>query len=228
MSPCQTMFFPKFPRTVLCVILPTAIALVSGCSSYTTLQGAKVLAPGQFELSGGSALPLGANGPGLIPEVAVRAGVIPRVDLGAKFIPSSFALPHDDLNPDIYMVDGKVELIKEPVTVSADLAWSYESWAAGPFKGSGATWYPMIICGQESWYVGLKALYSTYDTKVTDEDDFLDGSKFHSSGWETINFVVGARIGNKLKFVPEINFVQFIGSNVPIIMPAFALQYDIK
>ncbi len=182
-----------------------------GCVSYSTLQSAKTLEPGQVLIGGGSAIPITDKGLGLVPELNARVGVVQNIDVGAKYI-----LPY------LYFFDGKVQLIDAPITLSADLGWSYFLYTGSSGKSRGKTtcWYPMLIAGQENWYVGIKEVYFSTEG----EFEFFGLNKFEGSGWLTTNIVAGGIIGEKIRLLPEVNIIIPRSGNV-LFVPALGLQF---
>jgi hypothetical protein len=180
------------------------------CVSYSTLQTAKTLEPGEVIVGAGSAIPVTEEGSTLVPELISRFGITHNFDVGAKYI-----------CPSLYFFDGKVQIINVPIILSVDLGWSYFSYTgdSGKSKGKTTCWYPMIIAGQENWYIGIKKVH--FSTKG--EFEFFGLNKFEGSGWITTNIVAGGIIGDKVQLLPEVNFI-IPKSGEILFVPAIGLQ----
>ena len=200
----------KFYLVLVSIIL-YSLASFTGCVSYSTLQSAKTLEPGQILAGGGSAFAIANGGSAVVPEFNARVGIVRNFDLGAKYI-----------LPSLYFLDGKYQFIDAPVILSADLGWSYFSYTGSLGKSRGTTtcWYPMLIAGQEHWYFGVKEVYFS----TQGEFEFFGLNKFQGSGWITTNIVAGGVIGNKIRFLPEVNIL-IPRSGKALLVPAVGLQF---
>jgi hypothetical protein len=207
----------KHPRTKMKQVISiymlsiSLIILSSGCISYTTLQSAKPLEPGKVLGGVGSSLLIEGKDVGFMPEAHMRIGILPSFDIGGKYI-----------FPSLFFLDGKVQLIDKPFSVSADLGWSYFSFSGkdGLSNGISTGWYPMIIIGQDHWYAAVKRVYMT----TQNEFEFFGKQKFSGEGWAMTNVVVGGVIGTKFRLVPEVNFIIPSGGRM-FILPAVGLQF---
>ena len=183
----------------------------TGCISYSTLQSAKTLDPGKVLIGGGSSFPIVDNKVTSSPEFNARVGIVQKFDVGAKC-----ALPA------LYFLDGKYQIIDEPIALSADLGWSYFSYSGivGNSKGTSTGWYPMLIAGQDHWYVAVKEIY--FMTKG--EFEFFGLNKVEGSGWLSTNFVVGGVIGTNVRLLPELNLL-VPRKGKSLLVPAIGLQF---
>jgi hypothetical protein len=182
-----------------------------GCISYSTLQSAKTLEPGNVIVGGGVAFPISGDEVGVALEFNGRVGVVRKFDLGAKYI-----------QPALFFLDAKYQILDEPITLSADLGWSYFSYSgsSGESEGTSTAWYPMLIAGQDHWYVALKEVYF-----MTEGEFELFGSHtYNGSGWLSTNIVVGGIIGTDFRVLPELNVI-IPGSGETLIVPAIGLQF---
>jgi hypothetical protein len=195
---------------IITIIIIYSFFYFIGCVSYTTLQSAKTLDPGEVLIGGGSAIPVSGNEITLLPELNARIGIVNKFDVGIKYSV-----------PSLYFFDGKIQIIDAPVTLSADVGWSYFSYTGSSGKSRGKTtcWYPMLIAGQEKWYVGIKEVY--FHTRG--EFEFFGLNKFEGSGWITTNIVAGGIIGDKVRLLPEMNFI-IPKSGKLLFVPALGLQ----
>ena len=195
-----------FCLSCFCLLLYSA-----GCVSYTTLQSAKTLEPGKVLLGGGSAFPLTDDGTAVTPEVNARVGIVKQFDVGAKFA-----------IPSLYFLDGKFQILDEPFALSVDLGWSYFSYSGTPGKSKGTStgWYPMLIAGQDHWYVAVKEVYFSTEGEV----EFFGLDKFEGSGWITTNVVVGGVIGTNIRLLPELNLI-VPRTGKSLLVPAVGLQF---
>jgi hypothetical protein len=185
--------------------------LLSGCMSYTTLQSPNTLNPGKAILGAGTALPISDNEVKFYPEINARIGLFNHFDIGAKYSA-----------PSLFFFDGKYQIIEDPLYLSADLGWSYFSYAGGiaGSKGTFTAWYPMIIAGQDHWYAAVKEVYGETQGEV----DIFGLFKFSSSGWISTNVTVGGIIGTNVRLLPELNFIIPKEGKV-LFVPAFGLQF---
>jgi hypothetical protein len=201
----------------LALVLSVIVVLgfcFSGCMSYSTLQSAKTLDPGTLQLGAGGAFPATENGMGVILEGSARVGVAKNFDIGAKY-----SLPL------LWFFDAKLQLVKEPVAISADLGWSYFHYD-GDFsrssKGTTTCWYPTILAGQDHWYCGAKRVYASLDAQF----EFYGLYTYQASGWIYTHLFVGGIIGDKVRLLPEVNFIVPDGGKT-LIVPAIGLQFRI-
>ena len=197
-------------RPILPVITICSLFNCSGCVSYSTLQSAKTLEPGDVILGGGVAIPVTNEGASLVPEIDARVGIINMFDVGARYI-----------YPSLYFFDGKVQIIDGSIALSADLGWSWFSYSgsSGGSRGTTTCWYPMLIAGQEHWYVGIKEVYFSTEG----EFEFFGLNKFEGSGWITTNIVAGGIIGDKVRLLPEVNIIIPQTGEI-LFVPAIGLQ----
>ena len=200
-------------QTVLLgVITVCSVILFSGCMSYTTLQSPKTLEPAEVILGAGFSKPLEVDSKGFMYEFNSRVGIVNRFDVGAKFVMGA-----------LYFFDGKYQILKEPISVSADLGWSYYSYDGdiGVSHGTTTAWYPMIIAGQEQWYVALKRVYLMTETEI----ELLGSQEFSGSGWYSTNIVAGVVLGKDIRLIPELNYIIPQGSGKGFFVPAIGLQF---
>jgi hypothetical protein len=183
----------------------------AGCVSYTTLQNAETLEPGKVLLGGGSAFPHAEDGTAFTPEVNARVGIVKQFDVGAKFA-----------TPSLYFLDAKLQILNGPIALSVDLGWSYFSYSETPGKSKGTStgWYPMLIAGQDHWYVAVKEVYFSTEG----EFEFFGLNKFEGSGWITTNLVVGGVIGTNIRLLPELNLI-VPRTGKSLLVPAVGLQF---
>lgn len=195
------------------LILLTFILLFSGCMVYSTLQSAKTIKPGEVLAGAGFAFPMTENRTHFMPEVNARVGVVNNFDVCAKY---SW--------PSLFFLDGKIQLIDEQVTLSADLGWSFFNYSGdiGKSKGKSTGWYPMLILGQEHWYVGIKEVYFSTEG----EFEFFGINKFQGSGWITTNIIAGGVIGKNIRLLPEVNFI-IPRNGKTLIAPALGVQFGL-
>jgi hypothetical protein len=190
--------------TFLCLAI-----LLSGCMSYTTLQSPKTLESGKVLLGGGIATSFEGGQPSL--EFNSRVGIVHNFDVGAKIVV-----------PSLYFVDAKYQLFHDPIDISVDLGWSSfsNSSQSSDDKGSTTAWYPMLIFGQDHWYVGIKQVIM----KSTGQFEFFGTQKYGFSGLWSTNVVIGGILGTNIRMMPEINFIMLNGGSKPIIVPAIGVQ----
>jgi hypothetical protein len=183
----------------------------TGCVSYSTLQSAKTLDPGNVLIGGGAAFPASDNEVGSMFEFNGRVGIAKKFDVGAKY---SF--------PSLFFLDAKYQILDEPITLSADLGWSYFSYSgsSGESEGTSTAWYPMLIAGQDHWYVAVKEVYFMTEG----EFEFFGSNTFNGSGWLSTNIVAGGIIGTDFRVLPELNLI-IPGSGKTLIVPAVGLQF---
>ncbi len=198
------------PAAILLSII--TIVAFAGCMSYTTLQSPKTLDGGEVLMGGGVSSP-DIRAP--LIEVNTRIGIIRNFDVGAKFDFGS-----------LVFLDGKFQIIQEPIYLSADLGWSYFSHT-GDFGGSNVSkgkttcWYPMIIAGQDNWYIGVKRVYMSTDG----EFEIIGDWKYGGSGWFSTHVVAGGIIGERVRFMPEVNFIIPDNGHRTLIVPAIGIQF---
>jgi hypothetical protein len=183
--------------------------LLSGCMSYTTLQSPKTLESGQVILGGGIATSFDGGDASF--EFNGRIGIVHNFDVGAKIV-----------MPSLYFVDAKYQLFHDPIDISADLGWSSfsNSSQSSHDKGSTTAWYPMLLFGQDHWYVGVKQVI----LKSTGQFELFGTQKFSYSGLWSTNIVIGGIFGTNIRMMPEINFIMLNGGNKPVIVPAIGVQ----
>jgi hypothetical protein len=197
-------------RLILLILIYLCLGiLLSGCMSYTTLQSPKTLESGQVILGGGIATSFEGGRPSV--EFNSRIGILHKFDVGAKIV-----------IPSLYFVDAKYQILDEPVAMSADLGWSSfsNSSQSSDDKGTTTAWYPMLIIGQDHWYVGVKQVF----LRSTGQFEFFGTQKFSYSGLWSTNVVIGGIFGTNIRMMPEINFIMLNGGNKPIIVPAVGVQ----
>jgi hypothetical protein len=197
----------------LLFILVSVIAFLefNGCWVYSTLQDAKVMEPGKGIIGVGAAFPADENGVGVAPEIAARIGIFKRFDAGIKY---SF--------PSLFFIDGKYQILDKSIYLAADLGWSYFSYHGtleAKDKGTTTAWYPMLIAGQDHWYVAIKEVY--FQTKG--EFEFFGTNRYEGSGFLSTNVTLGAIIGSDFRLIPEINFIIPTKGSV-LFVPALGLQ----
>jgi hypothetical protein len=187
-------------------VLIFMLIFLTGCMSYTTLQSSKTLEPGQVIIGGG----ISESGT-IRSEVNSRVGVVKRFDVGAKI----------EAGP-LYFVDGKYQILQGPINVSADLGWAYFSYDGdfGQDKGKFTSWYPMLMVGQDHWYIALKEVYFSAQSDF----ELFGAWKFKGSGWISTNITAGAIVGEKVRFLPEMNLIISRGGSA-VIVPAIGLQF---
>ena len=191
---------------VIFMAITCAALILSGCVSYTTLQSARPIDPGEVDLDAGTAVFPGKR-TSVIPEVGVRAGVARNFDMGAKF---NFT--------GVLSADGKVQFIEKPLRVSADFGWSYFG-LRGDINSTTVAFYPSILVGEDHWYAGVR---QTYETSSGTFNIFGPGS--FSSDQVSTNIVLGGSIGDKVRVLPEIN-IYFREDEKPFIVPALGFQF---
>jgi len=101
--------------------------------------------------------------------------------------------------------DGRISLIRGPL---------------GNSSGISTGWYPMLIAGQDHWYIAVKEVY--FSTKG--EFEFFGLNRFEGSGWITTNVAVGGVIGTNIRLLPELNFIIPKEGSV-LFVPAVGLQF---
>jgi hypothetical protein len=177
--------------------------------SYTTLQSPKTLEPAEILIGAGVSSP---EARGAWIEVNTRVGILQNFDAGVKFDAGS-----------LIFLDGKYQIIRDPIYISADLGWSYFSHSGDIGRNTGKTtcWYPMIIAGQENWYVGVKRVHMSTEG----EFELFTSWSYSGSGWISTNIVAGGILGEKIRFIPEVNLIIPDHGNKSIIVPAIGLQF---
>jgi hypothetical protein len=201
----------KASSYVYAIVLLLVMLNLTGCMSYTTLQSPKTLEPGEVLIGAGAAIPTEASRP--IFEVNSRVGIIRNFDVGAKLAAGN-----------VIFLDGKYQILQDPIYISADLGWSYFSISddiAGNFHGKSTCWYPMIIAGQDYWYVAVKKVYMSTDGEV----ELIGSWNFSGSGWLSTNIVAGVILGDKIRLIPEVNLIIPDHGNKSIFIPAVGLQF---
>ncbi|MCF7808187.1 MAG: hypothetical protein K9M49_00200 [Candidatus Marinimicrobia bacterium] len=195
------------------LLLVTTTSMLTSCISFSTLQSADTLDAGQMSLSAGASV-LGADedNAGLLPEVGLRLGVNDRVDVGAKlFMPLAL------------FVDAKVELIQKPVIVSLDVGYSTFTLTsgAGETKHRTVGLYPMLIAGQKHWYVGVKPMFVRSEGEI----DLLGSTSSQDvTALLATDVVFGAVIGNRFRFIPEVNILFPASDDPPIMIPGLGFE----
>jgi hypothetical protein len=194
------------------ILLFCILIYCNGCVSYSTLQSTKTLSPGKVIIGGGSSFPVADEGVVFEPELNARIGIIKDFDVGAKFsIPSLFFL------------DGKFQILDRPFAVSADLGWSYFSYSDDIDNswGKSTGWYPMLIAGEDHWYIAFKEVY--FITKGEFHYYGLN-NKLEGAGWISTNITAGAIIGNNVRLIPELNLI-VPRKGKSLFVPAIGLQF---
>jgi hypothetical protein len=193
-------------------ILVLVLINLTGCMSYTTLQSPKTLDGGEVLFGAGVSSP-DVRVP--LIEVNTRVGIIRNFDIGAKF----------DMGSLIFL-DGKYQILRDPINISADLGWSYFSHTGnfGESKGKTTCWYPMIIAGQDHWYVGVKRVHWSTEG----EFEIIGDWKYSGSGWFSTNVVAGGIVGEKVRFMPEVNFIFPDSGERTLIVPAIGIQFILQ
>jgi hypothetical protein len=193
------------------IALPFLLFYLAGCMSFTTLQSPKTLEPGEVILGAGTALPATEKKISPLVELNSRFGIAENLDFGAKISASS-----------VIFLDGKYQVIGDPVAISLDLGWSYFSISdgIGGLDGKSTCWYPMIIAGQDNWYIAVKKVYMSTSGRVK----LISDIEFEGNGWFSTNVTVGGILGEKLRLIPEVNFVMPDGGGKTIIIPAVGVQ----
>lgn len=188
--------------------------LLMSCISFSTLQTAETLDPGEFSLGAGvSVLGSEDDNAGLLPEVGFRLGLTDRMDFGAKlFLPLAL------------FVDAKVELLQQPLTVSFDMGYSTFTLLSGSGETRNRTtgYYPMLIAGKKHWYAGIKPMFIQ-----TEGDISLFGESSSYEGGVSLlatDVLVGAVIGNHLRLMPEVNLLFPAEAEEMILIPGLALE----
>lgn len=182
-----------------------------GCASYSTLQTATTLDKGEIQVGAGSAFD--AQERMFAPEVGVRYGLIDRLDLGVKYV-----------FPSLVFGDLKFQVLKGPVDIAADAGISYfqhNATGLGEFRMIG--FYPMLLVGQEHWYTGVKSVF----VSASGETDIKYFESYQFGGYSSTNFVLGASLGEKVRFLPELNVAVNKKGEIHYI-PAVAFQVGFK
>lgn len=187
---------------------------LSGCVSYTTLQSAKTLDPGEVHLGAGAGCLASEDRTPVQLELGMRVGIVQNFDAGAKYI-----------MPNFIFLDGKYQILSGPVNLSFDLGYSYFRYF-GDFshssKGSGSAWYPMLIVGQDYWYAGIKRVYFSTQGEI----EVIGLNKFETSGWMSTNIVAGGIIGTSVRLLPEINII-IPPRGKTLVVPALGFQFQL-
>lgn len=191
----------------------TIPVMLTSCISFSTLQTAETLDQGELSIAAGmSVLGTDEDNAGVLPEAGMRMGINDRVDLGAKiFMPLAI------------FVDAKVELIQKPVTVSFDMGYSSFTLNSGSGETRHRTvgYYPMLIAGQKFWYAGVKPMF----IRSAGEIDLLGSTSSVDLGsYLATDLVVGAVIGNRFRFMPEVNILFPASGGDPIVIPGLGLE----
>jgi hypothetical protein len=183
------------------------LSFISGCMSFSTLQTAETLPPGQLQIGAGAIVAKGGTDWGAIPEVSGRVGVVNDLDVGLKY---SLL--------DVIMLDGKYRFLNSGIEGAFDFAWSTNT-GDDPERVNG--YYPMLIFGQKHWYAGVKAIYLTTTGSIN-----LWGSdiSLNSSGYSATDFIVGGVVGGgALRALIELN--TFVNNDGEVIMfPAVGIS----
>jgi hypothetical protein len=184
-------------------ILPCLIMILfSSCVSYSTLQTPETLEPGHVYFGAGATMMCDIERPldaAFIPEIAVRVGLVEGVDIGLKYT-----------HPYMFLFDSKYQLYKGPVNVAMDFGISLQPIVTILTYGI----YPMIMIGQEHWYLGVKGTFGNFDVlggEMLFEDPFYLGT----------TIVTGATIGSgHIKLLLELNTMFINGAEKPVFFPA--------
>jgi hypothetical protein len=196
---------------IITIILLLVLSSLAGCMSYTTLQSPKTLEPAEVLIGTGAAVPV-EKGSGFMYELNSRVGIVRNFDIGAKLVVGS-----------LIFLDGKYQILRDPINISADLGWSYFSYSGvvGNSKGKTTCWYPMIIAGQDHLYVAVKKVYMSTEG----EFELFTTWKYSGSGWISTNIVAGAILGEKIRLIPEVNLIIPDNGKKSIVIPAIGLQF---
>jgi len=178
--------------------------ILTSCISYSTLQTAETLSPGQVRIGAGTVF----VADGFAPEAGVRIGMVKNFDMGAKYS-----------IPNLFVVDTKYRFLRNGLNASFDLGVSYYSEDENTMYG----YYPMLLFGQKHWYLGVKGNYFS----MTGAIDLLGGKASYSgSGYFGTSLITGAMVGgNTMKLLFELN-TYFIGLSEPIFVPGLGLYLD--
>lgn len=187
--------------------------LLSSCISFSTLQSVETLDPGEVSVSAGLSI-LGAedDNVGALPEVGMRIGLTDRIDVGAKLFLSLAVF-----------VDGKVELIQKPLTVSLDMGYSTFTLKSGDGDTKNRTdgFYPMLMVGQKHWYAAVKPMFirSTGELGI-----FGTTSNYTVPSLMGTDLVVGAVLGKRFRLIPEVNFLFSPDWTETVIIPGLGVE----
>ncbi len=191
-----------------------------GCSTFSTLQRAETVERGKTVL-GANVILFGVNLEKqtalLYPEITMRHGVFKRVDVGVKY-----SLPQT------VVVDMKLELVKNPFTVSLDLAYSHfsEHEHYKRVVSDIQIFEPSLIIGGKKWYLAVKKpiLIHSYHSCFF----FCDGESDNMViKVPTSSFSMGGVFGKKLHILPELSIV-FGSDKMILIVPSMGFQLDLK
>lgn len=76
---------PPAPRAPRLTALLTLAALLGGCFSVAPRERARTLGKDNVELSGGAAIPVSADGFGLLPHAGLGVGLAEHIDIGIRW-----------------------------------------------------------------------------------------------------------------------------------------------
>lgn len=195
--------FLIFPMVILTAVV---LCSIGGCISYTTLQTPDTLPPGK------SAFGLGVStgaGPAVTLEAGGRLGIAKNFDAGLKYSA-----------PSLFFLDGKLQLLDAPLTVSADLGFSVFSYENHNQDSRSTAFYPMVLVGQRHWYAGLKETYLS----TTGTLDLFGKLDYSGSTWMGPSVVLGGWLGDdSFRVLGEVNVMFFNGKTG--VVPAIGLQF---
>ena len=191
---------------IICAFLIACSTFVNtGCMSYSTLQTADTLEPGEVRAGVGSVV---VDGEAFFPEAGARIGVVNNLDVGLKYS-----------LPSLIVLDAKYQFLKTGIDASFDVGWSYYSDDEISMNG----FYPMVIIGQKHWYFGVKGNYFSSSGSFTIFDDEVS---LKGSGYFGTSIITGGIIGNdNFKLLLELN--SYISdSNKPFFVPGIGIYLD--
>lgn len=190
--------------------------LLGGCYLNSTFQTAEVTEPGAARA--GVAVSL-RGGPRF--EMPARVGIVRNFDLGVKY----GLIDH-------LLIDGKYQILHDPVDMSMSIGLSYDRVKSGDKeterRENSFGFFPTVIVGQTGteagWYAGFRGLYlSTAGT----EELIRDKTLFGTSGWVGQGIVLGGFIhGSWIRFLTEVNVL--LGRNgQSIVVPTVGFQFAV-
>lgn len=186
-------------------LLAALTLTLPACVSLSTFQSPVPLEKGRLALGAGAVALIpsdSSESAGLMPELYARYGLGSDVDVTGKFLGIP---PFGALYGDV-----KFRMAREPFSVSGVLGAS----VAGTDSLYTVGFYPMLLAGSEHFYVGGKAILFSANAGDIVED--VSSSMY--------GLVVGASLGQRMRFLPELN-LYFGGEKV---LPVFGVgfQYD--
>jgi hypothetical protein len=200
------------------VMIASLVVTFQGCFLNSTFQTAEVMDPGRVRT--GAAVSLGV-GPRF--ESHTRVGIMEDFDIGLKY----GIVDH-------VLVDGKYQLLHNPVDLSFSLGFSYNGVDVSstdlPDRKPSFGFFPLILVGRKGeeagWYAGLRGLYIS---RSGIESEFIrESTLFRTTGWIAQGLVIGGFLhGKGVRFMNELNLLYSTKHQYKIIF-TIGFQFDVS